>query len=87
MRIKRFAEVNGNEILQPIGPMVGRPIPEVIPLNKATFIEAYDGELISHDDLSSIYIDYLKLGGEPISNLAFNKDTVDFLIHFINSSE
>lgn len=84
MRIKRFKEVNGNEILQPIGVMVGRETPSNYPYDKATFIESEDGDFVNIDDFKSLYNDYLMLGGKPINNIEFNKENIDIIKKFIS---
>lgn len=93
MMIKRYIdfvkeEVNGTELVGPIGPAYG----ETRLQNKT--ISSFDtdviyseigGRIYTMDEYNQMYQDYLKAGGSPLDG--FSKESLDIIVTFFNDKQ
>jgi len=90
MKIKKFKKfiesISGTELVGHIGPNYGdQIIPNTISKFDTNFIFSdIDSRFYSKNEYDDLYNDYLKSGGDPLTNPSFNKENLELIVNFFN---
>jgi len=91
MKVKRFnqfinEEISGTELVGPMGPAYGetRTQNKTISPHQTNVISSdIDGKFYTEDEYNSLYHEYLKSGGKPLSG--FSKENIEEMLNFLEN--